>query len=506
MDLVDSLHHHYAMAKTPRASTPSQAQSGLPAVTLPTRLAGKARSTTRASGAERGEALRKDNRIDPNVSIQSLRAAQTAAAQMRSLSEVDGMVSAVLINAIATAMSGWSVQAYTTWTNETSREGLKAAETVISGLDTLWNYVQGYQDKPSMTSLVGSALYEALLTGGVGAELVLDTSRIPQGIVLFPYDTVIWKGSGKGSRIPWQKNADGIEQELNYPTLFIAEVLKPADRIYALPYMHSGVKQLLAYGGFVEDMQRVLRRNGNARTVAKLDYEKVARSAPPEAQGDPVKMAAYLDSVRAALEQVLSALEPEDAIVHYDLAELSALQSAGEKREYKDLLSELSGLTASALKSNPSALGLRVGGSQNVASTEALLAMKIAALVQNAVAEVMSRALTLAVRLYGIDAYVKFRFDDIDLRPKSELEAHLAVRQNRVLELLSLGRITDDEAQDMLGLGSLPESAEELSGTGFHKTKAPDTTPVAGTNARNQSIAPQGTSSAGGKDNEQRVK
>ena len=79
----------------------------------------------------------------------------------------------------------------------------------------------------------------------------------------------------------------------------------------------------------------------------------------------------------------------------------------------------------------------------------------------------------------------------------------MAIRQNRVLELLSLGRITDDESQAMLGLGSLPPQAEQLAGTGFHDPKAPDSLPVAATNSRNRQISPDTPTSSGGADNDQ---
>jgi hypothetical protein len=176
------------------------------------------------------------------------------------------------------------------------------------------------------------------------------------------------------------------------------------------------------------------------------------------------------------------------------------VDSAGEKRDYRELLDALSNQAASALKSNSSMLGLRSGGSQNVAGVEAVLSTKMARMLQKPVEEVLSKALTLALRLYGVDAYCALKFDSIELRPESELEAHRAIRQARVLELLSNGRITDDEAQVMLGLGSMPSTAEELSGTGFYKSARPDTTPVSATNARNTSATPSGTDSAGGKD------
>ncbi len=145
---------------------------------------------------------------------------------------------------------------------------------------------------------------------------------------------------------------------------------------------------------------------------------------------------------------------------------------------------------------------MRLGGSQNVGSTESMQSVKSAELFQGPVEEAMSRALTLACRLYGVDCYVELAFNPIDLRPASELEAHLAIRQNRALELLSYGRITDDECQALLSLGSLPAGAENLSGTKFLATKTPDSLPVAATNSRNRQISPEGPTSGGGSSND----
>lgn len=472
---------------------------------MPTKLVGKARAITPTSGFASNEALRRDDRVDPNVSIQNLRQFNSAAARMRALSEVNGLLSTVVTSLAAMSMSGWHINAFASWTNETSHEGVLAVETILSGLDTLWNYTEGYQDKRSFESTIETALLEVILTGGCCAELVLDSFRIPQKIELFPYESITWKADGKGGRFPSQKDAQGNEVDLKFPNIWIAESFKSAKRQYTLPITHSGVAQLIQYTAFIEDMTRVLRRNGQPRTLAKLNYETIVASAPPEIKNDPAKLANHLEVVRGSIEQLLSALEPEDALVYYDLAEIDSMDTAGEKADYKELLNALAGLAASALKSNPSALGLRMGGSQNVSSTEALLTMKTARLIQVPVETILSRALTLAIRLYGVDAYVEFAFDPIDLRPKAELEAHLSMRQNRVLELLSLGRVTDDEAQSMLGLGSLPAGAKPLTGTEFFGSKAPDTLPASGTNAVNQQIDTDQPTSGGGRDNKKRV-
>jgi len=105
-----------------------------------------------------------------------------------------------------------------------------------------------------------------------------------------------------------------------------------------------------------------------------------------------------------------------------------------------------------------------------MASAETLLFMKNAeGSVQKKLNEMWSRVLTLAVRLFGQDVYVEFKYDSIDLRPDSELEAYKAMRQERTLALLSLGFISDDEASLTLTGSMTPAGFKSLSGTGFHE-------------------------------------
>ena len=81
----------------------------------------------------------------------------------------------------------------------------------------------------------------------------------------------------------------------------------------------------------------------------------------------------------------------------------------------------------------------------------------------------MSRALTLGVRLFGQNAYVVFEFEPIDLRPENETEAFKTMKQARILEQLSIGLITDDEAFIHLGIEYAPPGYTPLSGTGFYQ-------------------------------------
>lgn len=472
-------------------------------VTLPRRVIGKARSQGPYHGTPAGDAVRRDDAVDLNKSIRDTRRQASAAAAMRTQFETNDIVSTAVANFLAMASVGFTIRTTSTLTKEFDPAGTLAAEQILAALATDFDYTIGYSDKRGLPALIETMLLEVLLTAGVGVELVLDTSRLPVNLVVFPYDSITWKSKGNGRKFPTQKDASGNEVELNLPTVFVAESVKPANRKYAVPLLHSGLKRVFGYETFLEDSWRVITKAGMARLIATLDYEKVVQSAPAEIRNDPAKLAAYLEEVRVVHETILSELAPEDALVAYDVAEFNALKVNGEKAEIGDLIGQLSGLAASALKSNPSMLGLRLGGSQNTGTVESMLATLTATLFQQPVEEALSKALTLACRLLGADVDVEFRFDEINLRPTLELEAHQSIRQTRVLELLSLGRINDAEAQALLGLGSLPAGAPTLAGTNFHTASKADALPVAATNSRNRQISPSTPGAAGGASNEQ---
>jgi hypothetical protein len=97
--------------------------------------------------------------------------------------------------------------------------------------------------------------------------------------------------------------------------------------------------------------------------------------------------------------------------------------------------------------------------------------------------EVYSRALTVAIRIMGVDGYVEFAYEELDLRPAKELEAFKSMEQSRILDLLSLGLLDDNEASLKL-TGQLPPAGyTPKSGTMFRSTQAqaPIANPASGT-------------------------
>jgi hypothetical protein len=379
----------------------------------------------------------------------------------------DGTVSSAVYDFVEVAHSDYTVIAYDPITHQMSTEATSLVNSFISRMNNLYDYSKGFSDRLSMDSLIETSLLEIVTTGGLCHELVLDKARLPDSINVFGYDTVIWKAKN-GGRVPVQNGSSG-EINLDFPTIFIAESHKFASKTNARSMMEPSITSSWYYNEFIEDMRRTVKSQGHSRLTVTLNAEKVIASAPAETRADPALIQSFLETTREAVATVIRSLSPEDALVMYDTATADMLKTAGEKSDYVPLLQNLSGAMATSLKASPSIIGLRMDGSQSLSNTESLIFLKLARSLQKPVETNLSRILTLAVRLFGIDTYVEFRFKPINLRPEDELEAFKTMNQARVLELLSLGLLTDDDAALQLGIWSRPPGAPTLSGTNFMK-------------------------------------
>jgi hypothetical protein len=201
-----------------------------------------------------------------------------------------------------------------------------------------------------------------------------------------------------------------------------------------------------------------------------LVEEKLLASMPPEVKHDPDKAAEFINSLISGLEQTINGLEPEDALVGTDAVEYSFLTSQGAgTSDVGQTLQAVQGMLNSKLaagaKTLPAVLGR--GNNGTSASVETMLFLKNANAVRTGLNLLYSRALTQAVRLLGQDVYVEFKYEELDMRPAAEQEAYFAMRQSRVLMLLSLGMITDEEASVQLTGNLPPPGYTPLAGTQF---------------------------------------
>ncbi len=373
-----------------------------------------------------------------------------------------------------------------------SPEGTALAQALLRRMTYVPDYNLGFNPLSSVHALMCSLGKELVLYGSGMLEVVLDKTRIPTQFAPVHTPSIKFYEDDMGIR-PVQV-VGGVEVDLDLPTVIYHAVDQDLKDAYSSSMLEAAIQPVLADQQFMNDLRRLLRRAIYPRVVATLFEEKCRKAAPPEVQNDPEKMAAYMQSLLNAVQGALTNLEPEDALVAFDTAEFGYMN--GDEGDVSSNLATVQELinskVATGAKVLPAVLGHGQGG--NHASTEAMLFVKSTNVVRLGVNDLMSRALTVACRLMGQDVYVEFILAEINLRPADELEAYAMMKQARILDQLSLGLISDEEAGILL-TGYLPATPMALSGTMFRPTAGADPAlqenPDSNTSAMSQTLKPK---------------
>lgn len=484
-----------ATTKTPGSSGSRYRITGADVILPKSNLAGKAKAQRPGSTLDKGATITNDLTRWVANAISNVQNKTDINDIIRTLIREDGLFSSAANSMVALSTgAGFRIAGYTA-------EGMmdigvmSTAYSIIDRLSTLHDYSKGYNDKPGIQTLLAMMQADVVATGGCGAELVLDKDFGAERLVPVGYSSIAWKADGQGGRYPTQ---DGGKLELNIPTVFIAEHNRNPDEAYSVSMLRPGLSHTMNFNSFLEDTHRSLNRVGHSRLVATLVAEAVSKAVPEKDRNDPVKMARAYADAKTQVETALAGLEPEDALVVYDSVKISVEDTGGSKSDYTGMLTTLGNLLGASLKTPASVSGLRASGGQGLSNAETLIYLQVVQACRPPSEEVMSRALTLACRLYGIDGYVRFEYMPIDLRPDSELEAYKATKQNRILQLLSYGVLNDAHA--CYELGMRPQGLQKLlSGTGFYKA-ASNSTAADRSTSSGAALSPDTPAQAGGAD------
>ena len=381
-------------------------------------------------------------------------------------------------------------------------DATRLALSLLSRWETSPDYTTGFSQTDSLRSVFESLAKEGIMYGGMMVELVLDKTRLPSFLQPIHVPSLRWYNDQKGLR-PVQLVA-GEEVDLDFPTVVYVALDPVLNDAYAQSPLESAIQPVLASTQFLADLRRVCARHTYPRYDVSLDEVKLRESIPADIQLDQVLMDAYIENVFKDVQDMINNLGVEEALVHFDFVKVSYVQggSTDVPNTFETVKSIHDAKIATGAKSMPAILG-HGAGSQNIASTETMLAlMTDNSLIRLKLMELMSRTLTMSCRLFGQEVTVNFEFETIDLRPDAELEAFKTMKADRILNQLSLGLISDEEACLMLTGKLPPPSFTPLSGTRFKdlNTQADVTNPYSGSDAgggqsgggaANQSRAPK---------------
>jgi len=364
----------------------------------------------------------------------------------------------------------------------------KLANELLRRLTYMGNVDGSYGAQQGLQSLSEQLGLELILDGAACLEVALDKARIPASFNPVSVPTLVFFEEDASFKMSQKVGGDLID--LDIPTIIYVNVDQMQNEVYPSSYIESAIQPILADVEFNNDTRRALKRAVLPRLTAIIDSEKVKKMTPPDILADNDKFTAYKSDLVSSIESVLNGMAPEDALVSYDSISYSFIDGGHDPAQIIERIQGvLNSKLVSGAKTVPVILGH--GSNANASSSESLLYIKQANMVRVKLNEIYSRALTIAVRIMGQDAYVEFKYAEIDLRPSSELEAYKTMKQSRILSLLSLGFLPDEEASIMLTGNLPPATFKPLSGTGFMTLGgAANPAPASGTGAIDKTLTP----------------
>lgn len=351
-------------------------------------------------------------------------------------------------------------------TGEIDEEVTRLAQLFALRIDRLPTYIAGFSPQSSIASVAETVIPQLLCNGCAAAEVVLDKSYLPTHIEPISTNEVKYESTGD-NYVPYITGS-GDDVYLDSSAIYLMSLTPDPESPYSRSWYESAIQSILSSTEFGNDLRRAGRRATFPRVTASIDLEKTKASFTPDVQLDSEKLTAALNSTISDVESTLNGLQPEDALVYFgDIMTVEHLTS-GNITAHDSVQTQndiINSSVANGLHTLPSILGR--GVSSATGSTEAVLFLKVTESLQSRLNEMFSYLFTQALRLQGHDVVVDFKYKKPSLRSESEEESFAAMRQSRILELLSTGHLSDAEASIML-TGELPSANyEPLSGTGF---------------------------------------
>lgn len=383
---------------------------------------------------------------------------------------------------------------------EIDRKGHRLLNQVLLGLTTRIDYSGKFEMTRSLRALCEEMRYMLLLRGAVAAELVMRPDGLAKEIRQVDMATVEWFERAPSVFEPRQRPVGANDTiDLNFSNFLVSYYRRDPVSVYSWSPFVSVVNTVAARQQVINDLYRIMQRTGFGRMDIEVIEEVIRKNAPANIRNDGAGMREYVRQQITDLTAQISSLRADQAFVHTDTVKAQMLNDAkpAAAMNIDSVMGALNAQNQAALRTMATIIGRGTSG-VNTASVEARVFAMNADGLNEPIADLLSNALTMAVRVNGYQGYVECRFEPVEMRPYLELEAQRTMRQARLLDALSHGVITDDEFHMEMYGRIRPDAAPELAGTGFMNGptagRASEVTP--NSDPLGRSLAPEGSDQA----------
>ena len=406
---------------------------------------------------------------DHLIDITAQRTAYTSPSIMEVMFTHDPDVSAAL-NAFLTVADTEPVISIRNIADGTyNSDAYRAYEQVRTNLGHQFDLRDGYERRTSFRVTAETLRYMLLLRGACALEVVTDPHLVPVEFRQVDPISVRWLENIPGYYKPIQfAYGLGLPIDLDIPTFFFAYHRTTPLNVYSYSPFVASINTIVSRQQAINDLFRIMQVTGMPRMEAEVMESVLSNAAPANIRADPDALRMWLNARIGEIQQSFINIAPDQALVHSDSVKLRILneKAPGLTLNIEPVINALNAQNQAALKTMGTILGRGESG-VNTASVEARLFALNADALNKPVAEVLGRSLTCTLQLLGYPVVVEVSFRPAEMRPATELEPQLMVRQARILQALSLGIITDDEAHLTLFNRLPPAGSPKLSGTNF---------------------------------------
>lgn len=425
------------------------------------------------SAAQRGDTLSLPTYRDHLTDIFSNRTANDSRTLILDLLKFDPDFSAALHAYLTVANTQPIFEVYDT-NDEPDRAGQQMLQQILVAMMNRTDYSDGFRMLLTLDVIAEAMRYMILARGAIASELVVDKTFIPREVRTVDFAELEWVEKQSGQYKPVQVTSKNEEIDLDIPTFFVRYYRQNPTEIYPQSIFVSAINTVAARQQVMNDLYRIMNLTGYPRIEAKVLEEVLRKNAPAGIREDENQMRIWMKARLDEIAAQVANMRPDTVWVHYDSVESKILNEKGSNAslDVSGIIGILNSINQSALKTMATVIGRGTGSGVNTATVEARIFTMMADEINKPIADIFSAMFTLALRLQGSQSYVHCYFEKAEMRPLTELEAQYAIKQARYLELLSHGVITDDEFHLQMFGRFRPDSAPELSGTGFYEGSA----------------------------------
>lgn len=429
------------------------------------------------------------------------RYAQDSRTLLAELFKSDPDVSAA-VNGFLTMANTDMILYATDMDGQIDRDATKQLEAAVKALENSRDYTQGFAFKPSLRSICESLRWMLLLRGAIGVEVILDEQLAPNILRNVDMATIEWLEKAPGVYKPQQAPANSNDKiSLDIPNFFVAYFRRDPTSVYGYPFFASAINTIAARQMVINDLYRIMTITGWSRLDIKIVEEVIRKNMPAAIRGDATKEREWVNARLAEIRGQLQTIRPDQPFTHTDSVEVQILndRNPGSALDITPMVETLNAQNQAGLKQMATILG-RGSAGVNTSSVESRIAAMNADELNHPVAEVLAKSFSFLLHQNGYQGFANVKFSPAELRPDLELEPQRTLRSSRLRQDLSDGLITDDEYHLWMYGRLRPDSAPELSGTGFMNADdaatvdAQDVTP--NSDPLGRSMAPEGSSAA----------